>query len=174
MTNYFTFLCEIVGRVSDYDMLLRRLHRHEFYSLIPNDDNRALDGTKLREIFLDEGGHKAPSCLPNGPCTVLELMIGIAYRMENELADGENAKSAADCFWELVENLDLDWVNDDNYFDPGVVDEIDATILKFLDRKYDTNGKGGLFPLIDAKRDQRDVEIWYQMCEYLLYNYRFI
>jgi hypothetical protein len=35
-------------------------------------------------------------------------------------------------------------------------------------RTYDRRGHGGLFPLQRSNRDQRRVEIWYQLSEYLL------
>lgn len=175
MNRYFTFLCDIVKNDSEYNMLLRRLHHHEFYSFIPHDDNRASDGLKLREIFFDtEGGHMASSSLPDGPCTVLEMLIGLSFRMEIDLAVGENAKTVSECFWELIENLKLLWAHDDAYFEEGAVEEIDSMIRDFLDRRYDADGTGGLFPLKNTKKDQRIVEIWYQMAEYLLENYQFI
>jgi hypothetical protein len=37
----------------------------------------------------------------------------------------------------------------------------------FVERKYDPNGYGGLFPLRCPKHDQREIEIWYQFNEYL-------
>ena len=40
-----------------------------------------------------------------------------------------------------------------------------------LAREYSDNGHGGLFPLKNPKKDQRKVEIWYQMTEYINENY---
>lgn len=37
-----------------------------------------------------------------------------------------------------------------------------------LERKYDEFGNGGLFPLRSPSKDQRRVEIWYQLCEYIV------
>ena len=62
MNRYFEFLCSIVDEDGsrEYDKLLSELHGIDFYSLIPNDDNRGEDGKQLRERFEDEeGAHKA-------------------------------------------------------------------------------------------------------------------
>ena len=40
-----------------------------------------------------------------------------------------------------------------------------------VERRYKRSGEGGLFPLKNAAKDQRKVEIWYQLSSYLLENY---
>ena len=88
MNRYLDFLCDVVGRAYEYDKLLAHLHGIEFYSLVPNDDNRGVDGEQMRTIFLDEVGPQGSTSLPNGPCTVLEMLIGVAQRLEFELEGG--------------------------------------------------------------------------------------
>jgi hypothetical protein len=34
-------------------------------------------------------------------------------------------------------------------------------------RTYDPDGSGGFFPLLHSKKDQRQIEIWYQMHAYV-------
>ena len=54
---------------------------------------------------------------------------------------------------------------DDRGYDEGEKKKI---INRFLDRKYDRNGKGGLFTVKDRPSiDMRNIEIWYQMSWYL-------
>lgn len=173
-TQYLDFLLNIIQGDRDYcTLLLKHLHRIEFYSIVPNDDNRGEDGKKLRTIFERETGHKALSLCLNGPCSILEMLIGLAFRISNELEGGKNERSVEDCFWMMVDNLNLTWVDNFAYFQDGGNDAIGENIEKFLDRKYDRNGNGGLFPLKKSKKDQRTVEIWYQMAEYLLENFDF-
>jgi hypothetical protein len=61
-------------------------------------------------------------------------------------------------------------------FDDGNFDTMDdSEVMKILDRiierTYQRNGVGGLFPLKRDKKDQRKVELWYQMNAYLIENY---
>jgi hypothetical protein len=161
--KYFQFLSDIVAGDYNTGLLLRYLHKIEFYSLIPNDDNRGEDGKRLREIFLDNSGESFH--LPEEPCTVLEMFIGLAYRMENELKCGPHWLSVSECFWLFLKNLNLGWSDNDN---DAAVKEV---ISSFLERKYKRNGNGGIFPLKQTHNNQKKVEIWYQMQEYLLENY---
>ena len=45
--------------------------------------------------------------------------------------------------------------------------EADGGLDGFINRQYEANGEGGLFPLKGVCEDQREVEIWYQMNAYL-------
>lgn len=173
MDRYFRFLSNIVGG-RDYSLLLKKLHRTEFYSLVPNDDNRGEDGRMLRDIFLEEReGHIGSSSLPDGPCTLLEMLVALAIRMEQDLEDNPDAKTDKECFWIMIANLDLIAYDNQGYYRDGAEQEIGEILQRFLDRTYHKNGVGGLFPLSRTKKDQRKVEIWYQKSEYLLENFDF-
>jgi hypothetical protein len=169
--KYFNFLCNLVSRDSgdtnEHGLLLRQLHRMEYYSLIPNDDNRGEDGKQLRETFLDEVGPTWAPSLSQGPCTVFEMMIGVAHRLHLETEQSRWERPTADWFWILIDNLGLTSCTDAN-FD---IDCVYSRVTDMLDRHYQADGDGGLFPLTDANRDQRKVEIWYQMMAYILENY---
>lgn len=172
MDKYFKFLSHIVaGNDNNYNLLLRHLHKIEFYSLIPNDDNRGEDGKRLRDIFLDNEDPHGSFYLPKGPCSVLEMLIGLSYRMENELECGPRRTRAPECFWLFLKNLGFDWANNDDYYQNAGDDAIEELVGLFLDRKYEKSGRGGIFPLRRTNKNQREVEIWYQMQEYLLENY---
>ena len=165
--RYFDFLCRIVGREDEYGKLLNDLHQIEFYSLVPHDDNRAEDGKQIRERFMDEEGLHALSQSDLGECTVLEMLIGLSFRLEFETAQSCWEKTPDEWFWILIDNLDLTHCNDGRYS----LAEVTKNVLNFLSRHYNSNGDGGLFPLNTSKRDQRRVEIWYQMSDYILENY---
>lgn len=169
--DYFRWLASLVDTdpTRDYLGLLMELHSIEFSPetaiLIPNDDNRIEDGIALRHRFKEETGCKACSYL-NGPCTVLEMLVALAYRIEDVI--GNNYVYS---FWEMIENLGLDKYDDDSISEIGNADDIDDKITELLNRTYAYNGVGGLFPLTDPPNDQRKVEIWYQMGTYLGENY---
>lgn len=172
--RYFDFLYSLVDRPSPkqppYYYLLQKLHHTRFISLVPNDDNRAKDGEALRDLFKTD---QNTSFIYNKPCSVLEMLIGLSYRMEGMMIGEPFEKEASECFWIFLNNLNVDWINDSVYFDDGNEDEIDQKLKIFLNRKYDFNGEGGIFPLKKPKQDQRNVELWYQMNAYLLENYVF-
>ena len=171
MDKYFDFLSNIVIDNDNYDLLLMHLHKIEYYSLIPNDDNRGEDGKRLREIFLDNEGPQGPFCLPEGSCTVLEMLIGLSFRMENELKCGPCGTSASECFWLFMQNLNLNWAHNNDYFQNDGDNSVAKIVWAVLERKYERNGEGGIFPLKQTRKNQRKVEVWYQMQEYLLENY---
>lgn len=149
-----------------YWSLFRQLYTKEFVWFIPNDDNRAADGCNLRLEFLEEQeleyGDVDPSWMGLG-CSMLELLVGLSRRLSFETG-GESR----DWFWELLENLDLRQYNDANYDHAHHLEVIDNILNRVIFRTYFANGSGGLFPLRHATRDQREVEIWYQLSAYIL------
>lgn len=166
---YFTWLCSQVGEDGrtknprTYWRMLRELFQKEFVWFIPNDDNRAEDGKDLRFEFIadvDLDIEPEPSWMNMG-CSMLELLIGLSRRL-SFLADGE----PRDWFWELVENLNLEQYSDNVLVpDNRIGDILDEVIW----RTYRRNGRGGLFPLRDRRcSDQRNLELWYQMNDYVL------
>lgn len=171
--EYFEWLYTLVcgGRFVKqypYRKLLTRLHSTEFTYVIPRDRNRADDGVGLRYRFSLIQGYEDSydlimECL-DGPCSVLEMMVALAIRCEENIMDdptmGDRTKQ---WFWNMIVNLGLGSMLDD-HFDRQFVD---STIDRFLNREYDRDGKGGLFRIRNNNRDLRKVEIWYQLCWYL-------
>lgn len=170
--DYFDWLCDLIHANQEdksYMLLMKDLYRRVFYSIIPHDENRAGDGLDLREEYARD------SWLPKyaeieGECTVLEMLIGLARRIDFELSDPYDDSSTdktAYWFWEMLDNLGLTVFDDESYVEYGGVHYVDDIIDKFLDREYKRSGEGGLFPLKESRKDQRRVEIWYQMSAYL-------
>jgi len=152
-------------------MLLGELHRMEFYSLIPNDDNRGEDGKQLREKFINEEGPQALSQSDLGGCSVLEMLIGLSFRLEFETMSSRWEKTPSEWFWILIDNLGLEWCNNSMFLQHKSIDKIITKVEIFLNRHYKNDGNGGLFPLKNPRKDQRRIEIWYQMSGYILENY---
>jgi len=174
MNRYFEFLCSIVDEDGsrEYDKLLKELHGIEFYSLIPNDDNRGEDGKQLRKKFEnEEKGPQSLSLSLNKPCTVLEMLIGLAYRLEFESANSHWEKTPGEWFWVLLDNLGLGWYDNKMFIQMKGATEINQKVGVFLDRHYKSDGSGGLFPLKEPQKDQRRIEVWYQMSAYIMENY---
>lgn len=152
-----------------YYFLIKALYKKEFYWVNEMDENRSDEGKALRELFCDDCGFCGiPDCI-NGACSVLEMMIGLARRWNAEISLTEKEDRSAEYFWLMIRNLGLEGCTDDK-FDPEMVRE-KLDIL--LDRDYSEDGKGSLFPLKRSKENQKDIEIWYQLQNYLIENYIF-
>lgn len=173
--DYFQWLCAVTkinSSAKSYWILAKDLFKKEFYWTVPNDDNRAQDGKDLRNIFADNNGYsKQERDYLDGPCSMLEMLIALSRRIEDTMADPDKGDQTVRWFWMLIKNMGLDKFTDEDYADlcgPIIVEQI---LDEVLDRSYKRSGKGGLFPLKSTKKDQRKVEIWYQMCAYLLENF---
>jgi len=174
--EYFQWLYKMIGAVTDKNpnhthfMLAEQLHKRIFKFTVPNDDNRAADGIFLRDQYLDVIGTWGECQRKVAPCSMLEMLIALAKRAAFE-ADGINAPNGTgDWFWRILSNLDLKKYTDEVYFDVEATEIINETISDVIYRRYDYNGKGGLFPLERPFEDQRRTEIWYQLAAYLMEN----
>ena len=173
--EYFKWLCGIVGsrqRVRDYGILLLTLHHTDFISYVDHDENRAYDGMELRDEFLEEVGRVDWGGLDmDAPCSLLEMMIGLARRMDFETSDPYEDDLGYDrtafWFWEMIDNLGLSEIDDETYAEEWCHDYVETVLQTLVERRYSYDGEGGLFPLSCAGEDQRDIEIWYQMSAYL-------
>lgn len=163
---YFNWLCAKVLNLKPrpdektYWDLLRKLHQTEFVWMMSGDDNRAEDGKELRKDFIFQAE------MPDNPewrlligCSVLEMLIAFAKR-----AEFQDDTPAPLWFWEFLTNLGLDKF-DDSCFEEEYVELV---LEDFIWRTYRPDGNGGLFPIQNPSEDQREVEIWYQFCEYLV------
>lgn len=166
------YLLWLTGLVCDeyhqrnYQRLLEALHNIEFIWLINNDANRAADGIDLRARFSEEEGLNFLECrrVLNGPCSVLEMMVGLACRCEDSImGDDRYGDRTAKWFWLMIHNMDLYTMDDECFDDEYFHTAIDVMMY----RHYKRDGRGGLFYIRNCRRDLRRVEIWYQMCWYL-------
>lgn len=143
--------------------LLRVLYSTEFTWFVPNDDNRAEDGRDLRHEFLrDQGFDSVDSDWFDLGCSFLEMLIALARRLIFEVGGSERG-----WFWHLMAELELDTYTDDRAVPERLVRDI---LDRVVNRTYEYDGQGGLFPLRRPTRDQRGVEIWYQLNAYILEN----
>lgn len=144
-----------------YWKLLGQLHKIEFRWFVPNDGNRAEDGKDLRKEWLDSIGDWEPGAgWLDLESSFLEILVVLARRMEFDA--GETPQH---WFWHLLENLEFNNYHDGSGYSRQAVAR---RVRIVMDRLYEPNGVGGLFPLREPSKDQREVELWYQMSEYLL------
>lgn len=157
--NYYEWLISQIDipNGKTYTGLFECMHNVEFVWTVPNDDNRVQDGLDLRPEFADG---KVSDLVLEG-ATFLEVLIGISRRLE--FTAGGEARHWA---WRLIKNLRLHKCHD------PLFEEKYAKVRDILDtviwRTYQSNGRGGFFPLHNPPEDQTKVEIWYQLNAYVI------
>ena len=171
--DYFEWLVDIAcgnmyAEQISFNKLLTRLHQIEFKYLIPRDYNRAEDGISLRRryVLTANPGYDYDYIIGElqGPCSVLEMMLALAIRCEEDYMDDPSIGSRIkQWFWVMIRNLGLGSMMDHLYDDVYV----DGVIDRFLRRDYAPDGRGGLFTIENCDFDLRGIEIWYQMNWYL-------
>lgn len=181
--GYFAWLSHFIGKDEDednnYSSLLAVLSGIEFYDVIPNDVNRMKYGKLLRSEYLKSIGRdksEDEDWINLKPVSVLEVLIGLAEKMNffvgTEVCD--DAAAWVPFFFELLNNLCLSEFTNKKIAEDSEsrVSEIKAIVQRWLDRDYDQDGNGGVFPLkYTFGKDQRFIELWYQMHAYINENY---
>jgi len=172
---YFTWLGEKIDPEEHYSALNFYIHAWDFRWTIAIDKNRQVDGYYLRRQFLQEYefSHRFAKedfeDLDFLNVSVFEVLVALTLRLEHELNDLSGITRFEVWYKQLLTNLDLDgltnsvWMCNETHA-KAIVWEV---ITRLLDRTYDRDGVGGLFPIKNAVEDQRTIEIWYQMMMYL-------
>jgi hypothetical protein len=171
--RYFYWLYDQIFEIRDPDSPLSYLslcdviHQHVFLVAIPQDLNRAADGSELRNEFIREmgiGGPQAWSEILNDDASIFEVLIGLAKR-----ADFMVDRTVGWWFMQFIINLGFAHYND-KQITPNDSWRISRSLRRFNDRTYRPTGRGGIFPLRIPNTDQRQVELWYQMAAYMTEN----
>lgn len=146
-----------------YHNLLSVLYSVEYIPRIDKDQNRLIDGIYIRKEYFDK--YRTDQSIVSLPCNFLEFLIGLARRMNYIYGDVYEDRTK-DCFWTLIRNMGLSELNDLSYEKHNEHDILFA-VYRVINRTYDVTGDGGLFPLQNPRENQRNVEVWYQMNQYL-------
>lgn len=166
----FLILRANLQQFKDLEKIFKLLHNISFSYVLYRDNNRAEDGVALRKIYL-ENNYLADHLLKmfqNRECSVLEMLIGLAIRVDNEYIGDPGEEHPEYFFIEMIENLGLCRLKQGPHMNRVVY-----TIAKtWMDRKFKRNGQGSPFPVKYDDRDQRELEIWDQMNSYVNENFR--
>lgn len=120
------------------------------------------DARELRILFYEWSGEDRDRDWIDLDASVLEVLIALANR-----AGFETSEAPGLWFFRFLENLGIkDY--DDRRWTVWSEDRVDRIVERWIAREYNANGEGGIFPLKNPQRDQRDVELWYQMSAYVL------
>jgi len=151
---------------SSFNLLFSVAWASNYEYFLPNDDNRAADGIRLRERFESETSIGLPFL---NHCRMLEFLIALAIRLNEATYDHTNPDQVGHWFWVLIENVGIE--NNGEGYDISYTYEIERVFDRINRREYNRDGSGGgLFPIAHTNKDQRDIEIWYQMMNYLREN----
>lgn len=147
-----------------YSQLMAQLHNTPFTYILERDQNRADDGIILREEFYREKDIDIGIYDHRDDCSVLEMLVALSIRVNDEYTGDPSGESHPEwIFWEMICNLGLD-VFDDRHYES---DEVEYILDRWMDRDFLYDGSGSVFPIAGPMRDQRRIEIWSQMNEYL-------
>lgn len=168
--EYFHYLCNLMRidlpEHEMYKRLMSELYDIDFFWVLPMDENRDIDALSLRRRFFNEYG--IDICMLNSfPRSVLEVLCAFSERIECDVMGEPGEEEIEKWFWIMLDNLGLDRFDDDHFVPRIVRYKIDI----WLNRKFKSNGSGGIFPLKNGKNDQKKVDMWYQMQNYLNENY---
>lgn len=164
--DYFRWLTSLIRNGQDFqgrtywDLLSIMFEKVFVDSPVPHDDNRIVDGLDLREDFCYEKRLRPHSLRNLGPCSFLEVLIGLSRRVA--FAAGGSAENWA---WQLIVNLELDKMPDP--ITRNKVRKVNHILDTVIARTYAPDGSGGFFPLAWPDEDQTEKEIWYQMAAYI-------
>ena len=167
--GYFLWLCSLVNADMDrYSELLFCLHDIDFSWCIDQDSGRAEEGLNLRNEYYTLSNYTADwVMLMDKPCSVLEALIPIAKRMSDMLEGDNSGDTTRVWFWKFLENLKLKKFN--NVFvqhDENSDYDIKIAVINWLNREFEFDGTGSIFPLKHPKYDERNRTIVYQMYDY--------
>lgn len=174
--DYVYFLYRIVKNGGEnHRKLCVELFKNRFFitrSAPKRDIDREKDGLELRKEWPNDSLDGEFHIIP---CTMLEMIIGISKRMSEQLMDEGGEDKTAQYFWEIMENLGLTCMDDDNFgWETGLAQKKIAKTCEILcKRQYNPDGTGGgMFPMPGLLGiNQKKMEIWYQMQEYINWKY---
>lgn len=187
-TDYFEWLLNMVDipPMREHEDICWELFHTEFFWSLPNDENRALDICELLEGYREYTYLEAvtPSLVSlnakileqqnivfshDGAVSVFEMLIALAKRMDFQLSEGGQPSRLHLYFWEMLRNLGYDpalTLSNGQY-----VIRKEGVIQIWLDRAFSPDGKGSIFPLDKPLQNQREIEIWSQMGDYMHEKY---
>lgn len=181
--GYFRWLCKLIkdGKPDEdktYRKLLRELDSIPYFGFVGNDQDRGDHGLQLRYLWIDSVWTKYPDlhiedfdkAFDDRDCSFLEMLIALCTKAEDQTEGFVEEDSVGYWFWTIMENLNLGYLNDDVFDYVNGRDKVDETIDIVLNREYNFDGSGGMFPLRKTVVDQRKIEIWYQLSAYLIEN----
>jgi len=137
---------------------LSLFHNCEFVCLLSFDDNRDEDGLNFLYEFINYNQEEVDQIWLSERCSLLELLVAFSNH-----AQFQTGISSRDWFWEFISNLGLLQYSDDSFNFDAASDKL----YDFVWRTYHYDGTGGILPIKNPQEDQKTVELWYQLSQYI-------
>lgn len=155
-----------------YNNLFDCLFNIEYSYDIWQDENREADAQEMLNEWL-HNERMSRYDLSWRTCSVLEVMMALAERMSYIASGAVDDNRPSYWFWRMIENIGFDIYTDDvwNSMDGDL--NVERDISAMMNHEIEPDGRGGLFPLRDSKNDQRCIELWYQMNNWMVENVKF-
>jgi hypothetical protein len=112
------------------------LYHKAFICLVPNDDNRAFEGRDFRDKFCEEIDIEYIESEFPREVSMLEVLIGLAYRCEAIMADQFDGLPMSEWFWKMMRNVELDRFTDSTFHDWYEDGEVDEILDRIIERGY--------------------------------------
>lgn len=174
-TEYFNYLLNSIKVHPVYTELCKTLHAITFIPILEMDNNRSFECRELRSNFVDnycaaeDAGDILNRELPYSG-TYLELLIVLASYIHYDLLESEYDSEPEKWFMEMLENCgilpatDRDMTIHKKRQIQGIINLINL-------RRFNWDGEGSFFPLLNPHSDQRYEEILVQVNNYIAENY---
>lgn len=169
--DYFEWLCDYISvpgvKTDEYTTALKFLFSVPFVEKNSMDINRIKDALNLRNEYFREIGIRNEVDEDTSDVSVFEVLAALSIRCERDIIGEPGNELWGRLFWEMLHNVKVD-MNNATFDEPTA----NRYIQIWLDRKYKSNGVGGVFPLRKTYlEDQTQRELWYQMQSYISENY---
>ena len=165
-TYYDWLVTNHIAYWGTYSVLLKSLYDTPFRVMILMDENRVGDGLDMRDRFIYQyglGQRERDILRQSRPCSVLEVMVGLAQRFDEEYMTQYNNEDPIGLLVKpMINSLGLQGY-DDQHFDRYGFNQI---MMNLLNRTYSPDGLGSLFYIPGIAIDMRQIEIWRQMMMY--------
>jgi len=128
MDNYYQFLLSQIGNCPD-NPLLRYLFDVDFIWTVFLDKNRAQDGIDLRCLYANLN-RLDKDIFADKPCSMLEMLVAFANRIENDFMGCVNENNAPRWFYEMLQSLGI--ADDMKEFDRA---RVDHALVRFFNHQ---------------------------------------
>lgn len=164
--RYFDWLVDLVN-ADDLLRLCEIMDGLDFTWTLPLDENLVHHAFYIRGLYEDNTGRDAGRLYDS--CSLFEAIVALAYKCDLDVMyDADIGARYSVWFHHFIENL----------FDGRArlaeermeEDEIIDICVRFMNREYERDGSGGMFPIKHDRRDQRRIHLWLQMNMWLVEN----
>jgi hypothetical protein len=131
---YFSWLLSMTGQLEDtHTNVFDIAHSIPFYEIVPNDENRAMDGRDLRRQYSDDTGRLLPNI--EIACSVFEMLVALSQKMNETFFDPEYPENGPYWLLRMIRNMGLHYHFSDSMFDAFSDGVVRIKLIQMVERK---------------------------------------